>query len=61
MKLIFNKKLLNKEICESREQCMGSTENSHALFNQKKKVENADINAGKRKTRFPNAYLVSQN
>ena len=55
------KKLLNKEVCESREQCMGSTENSHALFNQKKKVENADINARKRKTRFPNAYLVSQN
>ena len=45
------KKLLKKLLCMH---CSHSKVYNHGL---KKKVENADVNVGKRKTRFPNVHV----
>ena len=60
------KKLLKSEICGSRDWKIAEKVTLCALFTpqsqqsrlaKKKKVENIDMNAGKHKTRFPNAHL----
>ena len=50
---LVTKKLLKKLLCVH---CSHPKVNNHGL-QKKKKVENIDMNAGKHKTRFPNAHL----
>ena len=46
------KKLLKKLLCMH---CLYSKVNNHGL--KKKRVDNADVNVGKRKMRFPNVHV----
>ena len=58
------KKLLKSEVCGSRDWKITEKVTVYALFTlqsqqswlKKKNVENTNVNAGKRKTRFPNAH-----
>ena len=64
--LFLMKKLLKSEVCGSRDWkvaekvtvCTVHTPKSTITAWKEEKVENADVNAGKRKTHFPNAHWI---
>ena len=57
---LVTEKLLKNcyKVAEKITVCALFTTQSQQSQLKKKKVENIDVNAGKRKTRFPNAYFM---